>query len=74
MSAALQTAIVLALVAGCALSLAWRAWRTLAGKRSGCGCASCPAVKRVSAAPARAGAAATAPVPVPVSSASGRPR
>jgi hypothetical protein len=46
-----ETAIVVAIVAACAAWLGLRAWRTLRGKRTGCGCEKCPAV--VPRAPAR---------------------
>jgi hypothetical protein len=41
----MQTAIVIAIVAGCVLALGIRAVRTFRGKKTGCGCAECPAVK-----------------------------
>jgi hypothetical protein len=41
-----QTAIVIAVVAACALAMGLRAIRTFRGsKKTGCGCAECPAVK-----------------------------
>jgi hypothetical protein len=41
-----QTAIVIAVVAICALAMGLRAFRTFRGsKKTGCGCAECPAVK-----------------------------
>lgn len=36
------TAVVLLLAVS---YLAWRAWSTLRGKKTGCGCDKCPAVK-----------------------------
>jgi hypothetical protein len=41
-----QTAIVIAIVVGCAIAMGLRAVRTFRGsKKTGCGCAECPAVK-----------------------------
>ena len=52
MSPTLQTIIVLAILAACIGWQGWKAWRTMAGKRSGCGCAECPAVtKKVASQP-----------------------
>ncbi len=53
MSSTVQTIIVIAIIAACAAWQGWKAWRTMAGKRSGCGCAECPAVsKKVASRPA----------------------
>jgi hypothetical protein len=41
----LQTAIVVALVAVCAFFAIRRGLRSLSGKKTGCGCAECPALK-----------------------------
>ncbi len=41
----MQTAIVFAIIAICAGFVAWRAFRSLAGTKTGCGCATCPALK-----------------------------
>ncbi len=49
MSPFMQTVIVIAIIAACALWQGWKAWRTVAGKRSGCGCAECPAVSKKTA-------------------------
>jgi hypothetical protein len=40
-----QNLIVAALVAGSAGWLGWRLWKTVRGKKTGCGCDHCPAVK-----------------------------
>jgi hypothetical protein len=45
MTPLISNLIVIALVAGAALIMGRRAWRSLRGSKTGCGCASCPAVK-----------------------------
>jgi FeoB-associated Cys-rich membrane protein len=41
----LENLIVAALILFAVSYLGWRAWRSLRGKKTGCGCDSCPAVK-----------------------------
>ena len=41
----MQTAIVIAIIAICAGFVLRRALRSLAGTKTGCGCATCPALK-----------------------------
>jgi hypothetical protein len=41
----MQTVVAIGLVIGAALALGWQAWRTLQGRRAGCGCEHCPGVK-----------------------------
>ncbi|MBA3708360.1 MAG: FeoB-associated Cys-rich membrane protein [Planctomycetes bacterium] len=51
MDATLQTIIVIAVIAVCALLAIRRGLRSIAGKKTGCGCAECPALKDKPAAP-----------------------
>ncbi len=45
MSPLIQNLIVIALVTASAAWLGWRACKTVRGKKTGCGCDHCPAVK-----------------------------
>ena len=45
MNALTQDLIVAALLLLTVSYLAWRGWSTLLGKKTGCGCDECPAVK-----------------------------
>lgn len=45
MDAATQNIITTVVLLLAASYLAWRAWSTLRGKKTGCGCDKCPAVK-----------------------------
>ncbi len=45
MNAATQNIITAAILLLAASYLAWRSYRTLRGKKTGCGCDTCPAVK-----------------------------
>ena len=45
MDAATQNIITTAILLLAASYLGWRAWSTLRGKKTGCGCDKCPAVK-----------------------------
>ena len=49
MTPLISNLIVIALVAAAALLMGRRAWRSLRGSKTGCGCDHCPAVKHGSA-------------------------
>ena len=54
MEAILQTVIVVAVIGICAFLAIRRGLRSLSGKKTGCGCAECPALKAKAPAPAAA--------------------
>ena len=62
MSPLISNLIVAALVAIAAAVIGRRAWRTLRGTKTGCGCEHCPAVARRGAAGAPPGSAPVTPL------------
>jgi hypothetical protein len=48
MSPLVQTLLAILVVAACAAAVGWRAYRVLSGRKTGCGCDHCPALKKPS--------------------------
>ena len=46
MNPLIQNLLVIAIVTACAAAVAWRAYTMLRGRKTGCGCAQCPALKK----------------------------